>query len=47
MNFSGLIVQLLGGLASASSLFMVAAGLSLIQAERRKISSWCGRKSWR
>ncbi len=30
MNASGLAVQLLGGLASASSLFMVAAGLSLI-----------------
>lgn len=30
MNFSGLIVQLLNGLASASSLFLVAAGLSLI-----------------
>jgi len=30
MNFSGFIVQLLNGLASASSLFMVAAGLSLI-----------------
>lgn len=30
MEFSGLIVQLLNGLAEASSLFMVAAGLSLI-----------------
>ena len=30
MNFSGLIVQLLGGLASASSLFLIASGLSLI-----------------
>ena len=30
MNFSGLVVQLLNGLAGASSLFMVAAGLSLI-----------------
>jgi branched-chain amino acid transport system permease protein len=30
MCFSGLIVQLLNGLASASSLFLVAAGLSLI-----------------
>ncbi len=30
MNFSGLIVQLLTGLASASSMFLVAAGLSLI-----------------
>lgn len=30
MSFSGLIVQLLNGLASASSLFLVAAGLSLI-----------------
>jgi branched-chain amino acid transport system permease protein len=30
MSWSGLIVQLLGGLASASSLFLVAAGLSLI-----------------
>ena len=30
MNFSGLLVQLLNGLAGASSLFMVAAGLSLI-----------------
>ena len=30
MNFSGFIVQLLNGLAGASSLFMVAAGLSLI-----------------
>ncbi len=30
MSFSGLIVQLLGGLASASSMFLVAAGLSLI-----------------
>ena len=30
MSFSGLIVQLLNGLAGASSLFMVAAGLSLI-----------------
>src|SRR5574337_2021956 len=30
MSFSGLIVQLLNGLAGASSLFLVAAGLSLI-----------------
>jgi len=30
MSFSGFIVQLLNGLAGASSLFMVAAGLSLI-----------------
>ena len=30
MSFSGLLVQLLGGLAGASSLFLVAAGLSLI-----------------
>ncbi|MDO5623300.1 MAG: ABC transporter permease [Pseudomonadota bacterium] len=30
MNLSGLLVQLLNGLASASSLFLVAAGLSLI-----------------
>lgn len=30
MSASGLVVQLLNGLASASSLFMVAAGLSLI-----------------
>ncbi|MFT3717846.1 ABC transporter permease [Pseudorhodoferax sp.] len=30
MSFSGLIVQLLNGLAAASSLFLVAAGLSLI-----------------
>ncbi len=30
MNFSGFIVQLLNGLAGASSLFLVAAGLSLI-----------------
>lgn len=30
MNFSGLLVQLLNGLAGASSLFLVAAGLSLI-----------------
>lgn len=30
MSFSGLIVQLLNGLAGASSLFMVGAGLSLI-----------------
>src|SRR3977135_4249325 len=30
MSFSGFIVQLLNGLASASSLFLVAAGLSLI-----------------
>ena len=30
MSFSGLLVQLLNGLASASSLFLVAAGLSLI-----------------
>ncbi len=30
MNFSGLLVQLLNGLASASSLFLVSAGLSLI-----------------
>jgi branched-chain amino acid transport system permease protein len=30
MNFSGLIVQLLNGLAGASSLFLVGAGLSLI-----------------
>ena len=30
MDFSGFLVQLLNGLASASSLFMVAAGLSLI-----------------
>ena len=30
MNFSGLVVQLLNGLAGASSLFLVSAGLSLI-----------------
>src|ERR1700709_1538837 len=30
MNFSGLIVQLLNGLAGASSLFLVGSGLSLI-----------------
>ncbi|MET0509789.1 MAG: ABC transporter permease [Burkholderiaceae bacterium] len=30
MSFSGLLVQLLNGLASASSLFLVAVGLSLI-----------------
>lgn len=30
MNFSGLIVQLLNGMAGASSLFLVSAGLSLI-----------------
>jgi branched-chain amino acid transport system permease protein len=30
MNLSGLLLQLLGALASASSLFLVAAGLSLI-----------------
>ncbi len=30
MSFSGLLVQLLNGLAGASSLFLVAAGLSLI-----------------
>jgi branched-chain amino acid transport system permease protein len=30
MSFSGLLVQLLNGVASASSLFLVAAGLSLI-----------------
>ena len=30
MTFSGLIVQLLNGLAGASSLFLVGAGLSLI-----------------
>ena len=30
MSFSGFIVQLLGGLAGASSMFLVAAGLSLI-----------------
>ena len=30
MNFSGLLVQLLNGLAGASSLFLVSAGLSLI-----------------
>ncbi|MDH2436324.1 ABC transporter permease [Pokkaliibacter sp. MBI-7] len=30
MNFSGLLVQLLNGLADASSVFLVAAGLSLI-----------------
>src|SRR3990167_5683386 len=30
MSFSGFVVQLLNGLAGASSLFMVAAGLSLI-----------------
>ncbi len=30
MDFSGFVVQLLNGLASASSLFLVAAGLSLI-----------------
>ena len=30
MSFSGLVVQLLNGLASTSSLFLVAAGLSLI-----------------
>ena len=30
MNLSGLIVQLLNGLAGASSLFLIAAGLSLI-----------------
>ena len=30
MSFSGFFVQLLNGLAAASSLFFVAAGLSLI-----------------
>src|ERR1700710_2744213 len=30
MNLSGLVVQLLNGLAGASSLFLVGAGLSLI-----------------
>ena len=30
MTFSAFIVQLLNGLAGASSLFLVAAGLSLI-----------------
>ena len=30
MSFSAIFVQLLNGLASASSLFLVAAGLSLI-----------------
>ena len=30
MDFSGLLIQLLNGLASASTLFLVAAGLSLI-----------------
>ena len=30
MTLSGLLVQLLNGLAGASSLFLVAAGLSLI-----------------
>ena len=30
MDFSGLVVQLLNGLAGASSLFLVGAGLSLI-----------------
>ena len=30
MDFSGFLVQLLNGLAGASSLFLVAAGLSLI-----------------
>ncbi|WP_423804128.1 ABC transporter permease subunit, partial [Neptunomonas phycophila] len=30
MTFSGLLVQLLNGLADAPSLFLVAAGLSLI-----------------
>ena len=30
MDFSGFLVQLLNGLASASSLFLVAVGLSLI-----------------
>src|ERR1700742_4752833 len=30
MSFSGFIVQLLNGLASASALFLVASGLSLI-----------------
>ena len=30
MSFSGFVLQLLNGLAGASSLFLVAAGLSLI-----------------
>ena len=30
MNFAGLLLQLLTGLADASALFLVAAGLSLI-----------------
>ena len=30
MSFSGLIIQLLNGMAGASSLFLVSAGLSLI-----------------
>jgi branched-chain amino acid transport system permease protein len=30
MSFSGFVVQLLNGLAGASSLFLVGAGLSLI-----------------
>lgn len=38
MNLSGLIVQLLNGLASASSLFLVAAGLSLIFGVMRTVN---------
>ncbi len=38
MDFSGLIVQLLNGLAGASSLFLVAAGLSLIFGVTRSVN---------
>ena len=38
MSLSGLLVQLLNGLASASSLFLVAVGLSLIFGVTRTIN---------
>lgn len=38
MSFSGLVVQLLNGLASASSLFLVSVGLSLIFGVTRSIN---------
>ena len=51
MSFSGFIVQLINGLASASSLFLVAAGLSLIfgvtrivnfaRSEERRVGKEC------
>jgi len=46
MDLSGLLVQILNGFADASSLFMVAAGLSLIFGVTRIVNFAHGPFSW-